>query len=267
MDNLNNNQMILLAILVSFVTSIATGIFTVTLMQEAPLTVTNTINRVVERTVETVTAPVGEKETIVKERVVIEKGGELVVAAIEKASPALIPLYSLGGGDANGDAVVIQEGVGFLTKDGRLLSLFSKTSTSNLYVVDGVGEGRKIIPLSKVKEDSETTLSLFTISGESLSGEAVTFERQSLDILDTEIQVGQTAIVLGKGSVAVSFVSGLVQDEGSDPLYTLYLDSNDTLIGAPVIDVEERVIGLLVNERTLMTAETIQKFLAEEVTE
>ena len=55
MEDLNKNQIILLALLVSFVTSIATGIMTTSLLQQAPLEVTRTINSIVEKTVQTVT--------------------------------------------------------------------------------------------------------------------------------------------------------------------------------------------------------------------
>ncbi|MCE9585048.1 hypothetical protein K8Q94_00265 [Candidatus Nomurabacteria bacterium] len=50
--DLNKTQLILLALLLSFVTSIATGISTVTLLQQAPASVTVPINRVVRQTVE-----------------------------------------------------------------------------------------------------------------------------------------------------------------------------------------------------------------------
>ncbi len=52
---LNTQQIILLCLLVSFVTSIATGITVVSLTQQTPEPVTQTINRVIERTVESVT--------------------------------------------------------------------------------------------------------------------------------------------------------------------------------------------------------------------
>ena len=50
--DLNRSQLILLALLLSFVTSLATGITTVTLMQQAPDSVTIPITKVVRQTVE-----------------------------------------------------------------------------------------------------------------------------------------------------------------------------------------------------------------------
>lgn len=52
LKDLNKSQLILLALLLSFVTSIATGITTVTLMEKAPQSVAVPINRVVRETIE-----------------------------------------------------------------------------------------------------------------------------------------------------------------------------------------------------------------------
>lgn len=50
--DLNKSQLILLALLLSFVTSIATGIVTVTLMDQAPESVSTPITKVIRQTIE-----------------------------------------------------------------------------------------------------------------------------------------------------------------------------------------------------------------------
>jgi hypothetical protein len=60
-EELNKTQLLLLTVLVNFVAAIATSVLTVSMLAEAPTTVTQTVNRIVENTIETVTTqvPVG----------------------------------------------------------------------------------------------------------------------------------------------------------------------------------------------------------------
>ena len=77
---LNKPQLILLAVLLSFVTSIATGITTVTLMQQAPSSITTPVNRIIKQTVENIRQVEG-KTTV---QTVVVKEEDLVVDAIAK---------------------------------------------------------------------------------------------------------------------------------------------------------------------------------------
>ena len=73
MEDLNKHQLILIVLLITFVTSIATGIITFTLLSEAPVEVTQTINRVVEKTIERVVPAEGQPEKVITTVVVNEE--------------------------------------------------------------------------------------------------------------------------------------------------------------------------------------------------
>ena len=63
--DLNKSQLILLALLISFVTSIASAIATVSLMEQVPAPVTQTINRVIQNTIEKIVpSDVGKKPAL-----------------------------------------------------------------------------------------------------------------------------------------------------------------------------------------------------------
>src|SRR6185295_7245035 len=98
--DLNKSQLLLLAILLSFVTSIATGITTVTLMQQAPDSITVPVNRVIRQTVEKIQQVEG-KTTM---QTVVVKEEDLVVDAISKNQSAVFAL-SKGSYDLDGNKI------------------------------------------------------------------------------------------------------------------------------------------------------------------
>ena len=105
---LNKPQLLLLAILLSFVTSIATGITTVTLMQQAPSSVTVPINRVVKQTIEKIQQVEG-KTTV---QTVVVKEEDLVVDAIAKNKSSVFSV-SKEITDVDGKPLEIGAGRGF----------------------------------------------------------------------------------------------------------------------------------------------------------
>jgi len=87
-EELSKSQLILLTILVNFVTSVATGILTVSLLDHAPAYVTQTVNRVVERTIETVAA--AAPAAIIQPA---PSNQELVTAAIGAGATRAVAIY------------------------------------------------------------------------------------------------------------------------------------------------------------------------------
>jgi hypothetical protein len=94
-EDLSKTQLLLLTILVNFVTSIATGVLTVSLLDDSAPTVTQTVNRIVERTIETVAndAPITVPVTV--PGIVTEKPSgpteeQLLTSAIASADARMV---------------------------------------------------------------------------------------------------------------------------------------------------------------------------------
>jgi len=94
-DDLSNSQLLLLTILVNFVMSIATGIVTVSLLDKAPPTVLQSVNRIVEHTVETVAPAVDIPTTIVTPSAPTQQPSEedQLVSAISAEKARTVALY------------------------------------------------------------------------------------------------------------------------------------------------------------------------------
>ena len=89
LEHLTKHQIVLLTLLVSFVTSIATGIVTVSLVNQAPPSVTRTINQIVEHTVERVVpatqgagTAASKPQTLVTEKTIVVKDDDLAAQAV-----------------------------------------------------------------------------------------------------------------------------------------------------------------------------------------
>ena len=127
-DKLNKNQIVLLTLLVSFVTSIATGIVTVTLMDQAPVGVTQTVNRVVERTIERVVPGETKTTTVIKEVPILITEEQLIADLVQSASAAVVRV-TRGATESLGSAFIV-------SRDGQVI-------TAAHLLVESAGSGSR----------------------------------------------------------------------------------------------------------------------------
>ncbi len=143
-EELNKTQIILLTLLISFVTSIATGIVTVSLVNQAPPVVTDTIHRVIEKTVERV-VPGEQKATIIENtKTIIISDQDFIIDAIEDNSESLVRVFT---------TVEIKDAEGIITQTDKFVGLGIIISA----------EGKIIMNSLDLPKDPETTEFFITI--------------------------------------------------------------------------------------------------------
>src|SRR3989344_1318560 len=164
MEGLTKQQIVLVALLIAFVTSIATGIVTVALMDQAPPGVTRTINRVVERTIEKVLpAPSQQAAAVVTKETIVVKEDDLVVKAVEQNSKSIISIIGVyGEGDYKQESFL---GNGLVVgKDGLVATDASFTNPA----FDGAGN--PVLTTFKMVLSDGTSFPATALRSDSVSG-------------------------------------------------------------------------------------------------
>ncbi len=260
MEDLNKNQIVLLTLLVSFVTSIATGIMTVSLLQEAPIEVTRTINRVVEKTIETVVPSVVTTPSKPAEvTTVVVKEEDLVIDSINKnlKSIARITEADSIGKSFYGIGIVVSK-EGLIAADRKTIDLQHvytaemSDGTELILTPQGVGKETNFITFKGVlpeKKDVSTT-----------TPKAV-YTFMPAVFGDVSAKLGQTLIGLGgssKNVVAVGRVVSLdtkTSGTGTSTTQTLVgintdIANKDLVNGSPVFNLSGDLVGVRLSTDT-----------------
>jgi len=258
MDDLNKNQIILLTLFVSFVTSIATGIVTVSLLEQAPQGVTRTINQVVERTVERVVP--GEQTQIIKEVPVIITEEELIVDAINKSSPGVFSFVVEKNNQKEfvGSAVYV-DGRGYFVTS---LSFVPDNEVANYYVVSDSQEEFAVSVTQRASHSAlvrvrEIDRGRFNDSYGGLS---------KLTPVSDQLNIGQTVIALGatkagSHNASVSIISSLTD---SPTATSTIINNNAATVensGGPLLHIQGGMIGLNVGLRQSVSAREIKSLI------
>ncbi len=198
LEKLTKAQTVLLTLLVSFVTSIATGITAVTLMNQTPPGSTYSISKVIERTVEKVVPQKTQGAVTVK--TVIVKEENLIEKAVSENTSYVVNIYKPSA----------EEGVDskFLTS-GFIINKTGMIVTDSLSVADGVEYDVKLsngasFSAKTVLQDEEQGIAILAMS--LAEGELV----NSVRLTNSDsIKLGQTAIALS-GISSPSILVGVI---------------------------------------------------------
>lgn len=237
MEELTKTQLILLALLVSFVTSIATGIATVALMDQAPADVTRVINRVVERTVEKVTPTEQGANVVTTEKTVIVKEEDALTSAIDSISRSVVRLYAgtgvsrtfIGMGtivDAKGLIVTDGDAVTLGTTYQAILGNGIKVSAE--VVGENVAEGVAVLHLSPEEGASLGTLT-------------------SIIPTRAPMKLGQTIFTVSGETtkVATGIVTGLsVESNSTTSDIETNINTTDFVTGTPLGNIFGEIVGI-----------------------
>lgn len=251
LEHLTKHQIVLLTLLVSFVTSIATGIVTVSLMDQAPPSVTRTINQIVEHTVEKVVPAVvpttqgaAAASVTTKETTIVVKDEDLVAQSIANAQRSVIRIVSKNSPDqllARG--VIISESGVALSDRGVLESM----GTVNFEAILPSGER---VPAVMRVPTSSTTLAVLDLRVASSSGEFAA----SAIANPGKLRLGQSVIRIG-GVGADTVGTGVIAKlpDAHTPLIQASVLS--TTPGSVLITSFGEIIGIITTDSSFAGAD------------
>ncbi len=213
MEHLTKQQIVLLTLLVSFVTSIATGIVTVSLMDQTSTGITQTINQIVEKTIEKVSTATAVNV------------GDQTVQIVEQVSKSIVRIKPYGG-DAQSvtglGLVISKEGVILTDKaniapSGGSVAIFQSGEEFPIQVIQSQINGDIVFATADIPAKKKNVISPLSFSSSIKLGEAVmTLSGKDLDILRQGIigKVGTSSIETSISSIDIMIGSPLFSRDG-----------------------------------------------------
>lgn len=248
MEYLTRSQIVLLTLFVSFVSSMATGVVVVTLMQQAPEPIRQTITNVIEKTIEKAVPTVVEKPG----KTIVVKDEDLIVAAIERNTKSVVAFATTG---AEGEA--LSAGVGVIVS-GDGLVVTDKANFANGLLSTTIGGTKYILEVVQNAKDGPLVLGkLVPVTPLATSTPPAIFSAATFGSPGS-LKVGQTAIVIG-GRDGKTVTTGLINrldthtvaDKDTKAEMTLLDNINlsqrfaVTSNGAPIITLSGEVVGIV----------------------
>jgi hypothetical protein len=234
-EDLSKSQLLLLTILVNFVVSIATGVLTVSLLDQAPTTVTQTVNRIVDHTIETVTTQVPSigKDTG-------PSSEDLLTSAIANASVHTVVIqYKVG-------AETLSTGGLYLPSSRFVIGASSALPGHVTIAFPGGGA----FEADKSGQDGSLIRYAF-------AADAVLPQVSAAKLIPaTSLKQGQTIIGLTADGKAVTGIVGKVDAEG------IHAELPSVGAGAPIVNLSGEVIGMSTGSDLFLAADRVDALIS-----
>lgn len=242
-EHLSKSQIVLLTLLVSFVTSIATGIVTVSLVEQAPPAVAQTVNRIVERTVEKVVPSSQSASVVTTEKTVVVKESDLIATAVARTSPSIVRLYKQEK-DASGKDTEVFLGLGVVIGKGGLIVSESLAVEGAGGAVVALSDGTRAWGSFVAKDAASGTM---TLQG-ATSTDAGPIAWQSISVDATSPVLGETVVaVAGRSASRISsgIITALPNAEADTvAVFETSITEGDIMAGSPLINTNGELVGM-----------------------
>lgn len=253
-EKLSKSQIILLTLLVSFVTSIATGIVTVSLMDQAPPSIAQSVNRIVERTVERV-VPGGQSAAtvITREKTVVIRESELISQAVERITPAIARLYA-----SNSDTPIFLGLAVILDKSGSIAGDANSLGDRGDAIVE-LQDGSQVRAFV-TSRDKDSSVAFLQSATTTTDGKTPVFKSATIGV--GSARLGQTVIALGGRSrtrIADGIVTATVPQTSPDSsslsqIIETNISGDAIMPGGVLVNTDGEVIGMSTITSRLISA-------------
>ncbi len=237
MEHLTKQQIVLLTLLVSFVTALATGVVTVSLMNQAPASVGQTISRVIERTIDA-TSPQG---AAVGSLILFE---DQIANAVDRVSSSTVQIKSGETGNIIGIGLIV-------SKDAVVVTDKRATDQASEYIII-LADGKQIpVVIIQKQINGDIVFLAPVISDNSAIKSAVPITFSKIP------KLGQTILSLydsSKSALAQGIVTEITYENKiinssvisttPAPIIHTSLPVSRVMPGSPLFDVDGEVVGV-----------------------
>lgn len=240
LEHLSKHQIVLLTMLVSFVSSIATGIVTVSLLGQAPAGVTKTINQIVEHTIQTVVPSTPtQAAAVVTQKTVVVKDDDLTAQSIATMQKSIVRIVGKGSDQFIARGVIVNNNGTTLT-DGDTLDA---SEFANFEAILPGGQ-RVAVTLPKTHATTTPLIAVSLAVGTTTGFAAAPVADQS------KIQLGQSVIRIGGTNTDV-VGSGLVASLPAAKSNKIQASVSSSVPGSLIMTIFGELVGIATQESLL----------------